>query len=72
MTAEEFTRSVKLRGYPGKKKLIDSYLAAHPKDDYTEDDLIDYYYASQSRPVRRYHINGLCADGQDKFSPSNM
>lgn len=72
MTAERFAQSIRLRGYPARKAQIEKYISEHPKDSYEEEDLIDYYYCSQHHVLRRYAINGLCADGQDKYSPSNM
>lgn len=72
MTAEEFVRSIKLRGLPGRKTLINTYIAEHQKESYDEDDLIDYAHYAEPHYLRRYAIKGLCADGQNKYTASNM
>ena len=70
-TPEEFARAIKLRGLPGRKALIEAYIKSHPKEKYDEDDLIDYAHSNPTEHLRSGKISGKCADGQDKFSPSN-
>lgn len=71
-TRDEFARTIKLRGLPGRKAQIEAYLATHVKDEYDEDDLIDY---SRCNPTEYLHCGkrlGKCADGQDWNSPSHQ
>ncbi len=71
-TKEQFAKSIKLRGLPGRKVLIEAYLADHPKDYYDEDDLIDYAHSNSSEHLRSRHFIGIGADGQDMSSPGKM
>lgn len=70
-TQEEFIRAIKLRGMISRKSVLADYLARHPKQVYTEDDLMDYYYETEKNPVR-HSVHGLASDGQNLFSASNM
>lgn len=71
-TPEQFVRSIKLRGYPGRKQDIQKYLEEHPKQYYSEEDLIDYYYQHSGAHIGGRTRPNLCADGQDSHSPSAM
>lgn len=70
-TPEEFVRTIKLRGMTFRKTVIQEYLVRHPKKEYTEDDLMDYYHETEKHPVR-HTIHGSASDGQNLFSASNM
>ena len=71
-TANEFMDIVHKRGIRGTKKVIQQWLMDHPKDTYTEDDIIDFYYASETPTLRRHIVSGLTEDGQNKCSMSAM
>lgn len=72
-TAKEFADAFWKRGY-GKKKQAVAWLIENNITAATEDDFMNCYYATQSRPIYRHNsrYTALHVDGQNPVCTSNV